>query len=127
MAFFMAYAYCKPDFAFGREWLFVFILTVFSTKCPLPLPAVSLHGNPLIVCTCQQCTCTVHLSVLQGRNCEIDTNSCRSSPCLNGGTCSNLDNDYTCRCPQGFTGDSCADVDDCTPGACSFGMCVVSI
>ncbi|XP_046574833.1 fibropellin-3-like [Haliotis rubra] len=32
---------------------------------------------------------------------------CDSSPCLNGGTCSNNQLNFTCDCRSGFTGDMC--------------------
>lgn len=36
---------------------------------------------------------------------------CSSGPCLNGGTCVDLGQDFTCLCPQGWSGLSC-DLDD---------------
>lgn len=40
----------------------------------------------------------------------MDLNMCRSSPCLNGGTCDNLPNAFVCNCTAGFTGPTCNDV-----------------
>jgi len=43
-----------------------------------------------------------------GKNCT-DANECLNSPCLNGGTCKNLDRGegFYCMCPDGFSGDIC--------------------
>lgn len=64
---------------------------------------------------------------MQGEYCEIDTNECRSSPCLNGATCYNLLNDYGCICTPGYTDYNCnSDVDECVIGICGEkGHCLV--
>lgn len=36
-----------------------------------------------------------------------DVDECASNPCLNGGTCSNRVNGFTCECAGGFVGDNC--------------------
>ena len=50
------------------------------------------------------CMCSPGLS---GRNCSVELNPCDSDPCLNGGTCSNDDQQPTCQCPNDFTGSFC--------------------
>ncbi|KAI8515726.1 hypothetical protein Bbelb_065390 [Branchiostoma belcheri] len=50
---------------------------------------------------CRQC-CTGH----EGADCT-DINECASYPCLNGGTCRNLNNTYRCDCVPGWTGVNC--------------------
>ena len=37
----------------------------------------------------------------------LDTNECGSSPCQNGGRCSDMENRYHCRCKGGFSGLNC--------------------
>ena len=37
----------------------------------------------------------------------LDINECSSSPCQNGGTCSDLLNSYTCSCASGYGGTQC--------------------
>lgn len=44
------------------------------------------------------------LSFFAGKNCEKNENDCINNPCLNGGTCQDGINNYTCRCKPGYTG-----------------------
>lgn len=39
----------------------------------------------------------------EGSTCATDINECESKPCLNGGSCRDLINGYTCACRQGGT------------------------
>ena len=36
-----------------------------------------------------------------------DINDCSTSPCDNGGTCTDGINTYTCQCSDGYTGNDC--------------------
>lgn len=38
----------------------------------------------------------------------LSDNSCASSPCLNGGTCTNSGQSFTCTCTSSFLGATCA-------------------
>lgn len=71
--------------------------------------------------------CHTYFSCLQGEHCEIDTNECRSNPCLNGATCTNLLDDFSCTCAAGFTDYNCnLDVDECANSICGpNGHCLV--
>ena len=73
----------------------------------------------------------LHTTHVQGVNCEMDLNSCRSSPCRNGGTCENKpDGFYVCTCPPGYTGFNCEIIERCLKlsSPCSNqGMCIVSL
>ena len=37
----------------------------------------------------------------------IDIDECGSTPCQNGGTCTDAVNGYDCTCVTGYTGDDC--------------------
>ena len=37
-----------------------------------------------------------------------DIDDCAVQPCLNGGNCIDLGNDYTCNCTDGYTGKNCS-------------------
>ena len=37
-----------------------------------------------------------------------DIDDCKSDPCLNGGTCKDGINSFTCQCAEGFDGSTCA-------------------
>lgn len=43
--------------------------------------------------------CLIHFFI--GRFCSESVNHCRSWPCVNGGSCRNLLDDYMCQCPFG--------------------------
>ena len=74
--------------------------------------------------------CTPSEARLGGKTgCELcsDFDECTSSPCQNGGRCSDHKNAYTCSCQSGFNGKNCeTDVDQCvdgTPGGpCNVGL-----
>lgn len=39
-----------------------------------------------------------------GDICDININECASNPCINGGTCRDDTDGFTCQCPQGYLG-----------------------
>ena len=64
----------------------------------------------------------------QGNDCEVDLNLCRSGPCMNGGTCTNSLNTYSCACLPSFTNLDCStELDACVSSPCVNGACVVSL
>jgi hypothetical protein len=57
-----------------------------------------------------------------GANCEKNIDDCASSPCANGGECTDLVNDYKCSCDVYFTGKRCQHLmDDCSSHPCQNG------
>ena len=45
----------------------------------------------------------------------VDIDECSSDPCMNGGTCTDDFNSYSCACVAGYTGETC-----------DIGMCYVT-
>merc|ERR1712168_1159693 len=67
-------------------------------------------------------TILVDVDGWSGKNCEIDTDDCASSPCKNGGICTDQFADYSCGCPDGWSGKNCEiDTDDCASSPCKNG------
>ncbi|XP_072021346.1 uncharacterized protein [Amphiura filiformis] len=58
-----------------------------------------------------------------------DANDCGLSPCLNGGSCTDGLDTYTCACATGFEGTNCeTNVNDCEPNPCvNGGYCEVGL
>ena len=42
-----------------------------------------------------------------GNNLLVDINECKSNPCENDSTCTDVEDGYTCACESGFTGPEC--------------------
>ncbi|XP_075972457.1 uncharacterized protein LOC142974178 [Anticarsia gemmatalis] len=54
-----------------------------------------------------------------GDRCELEYNECESSPCANGGTCTDRVGSFECSCGRGYTGNTCQlKVDLCSPNPC---------
>ncbi|XP_071481953.1 uncharacterized protein [Diadema antillarum] len=49
----------------------------------------------------------------------VDIDECESNPCLNGGTCQDDVNMYSCLCLPGYNGSNCqTDIDECDSNPC---------
>ncbi|CAH0724859.1 unnamed protein product, partial [Brenthis ino] len=54
-----------------------------------------------------------------GDRCELEYNECESSPCVNGGTCTDRVGGFECACGRGYTGNTCqSKVDLCLSNPC---------
>nr|XP_026693424.1 uncharacterized protein LOC100183806 [Ciona intestinalis] len=54
--------------------------------------------------------------------CMKDIDDCASTPCLNGGTCTDGVSSFTCACVNGYTGADCStNIDDCASTPCANG------
>ncbi|CAC5361885.1 unnamed protein product [Mytilus coruscus] len=86
-------------------------------------------GNPGSIGSTVTYTCQTGYLLLDGspsRKCELNAiwsgtkprcayyNSCASGPCKNGGSCTNIPDDYQCTCTHGWSGKNC-DVDILPP------------
>jgi surface protein len=71
-----------------------------------------------------ECVCVAGYT---GAQCETNINECNSSPCRNGGTCTDNVNGFSCACPPEFSGTQCeSDVNECSSLPChNGGTCVV--
>jgi len=67
-------------------------------------------------------------SCVAGTLCEWDIDECESSPCQNGGVCTDKVNAFECDCAAGYTGRLCAvEIDEClqpTSPCANNGTCV---
>jgi len=99
-------------------WLRVQVLTLIEY-----FTLFSLNLNTFFIC----------LSCYPGYTgglCQIDIDECLSSPCQNGGTCSQpYPNMYTCRCPRNYRGPQCLQfIDLCIGNSCvNGGTCVPNV
>ncbi|RMC11381.1 hypothetical protein DUI87_11500 [Hirundo rustica rustica] len=59
---------------------------------------------------------------------EATLDSCSSNPCKNGGTCEAKGDDFSCRCPEPYSGTTCEKVEDrCLEKNCHFGDCLITL
>uniref|UniRef100_A0A8C6MBV9 Delta-like protein n=1 Tax=Nothobranchius furzeri TaxID=105023 RepID=A0A8C6MBV9_NOTFU len=71
-----------------------------------------------------QCTCAEGYS---GATCERAEHACLSSPCSNGGSCSETSQGYECRCAPGWSGPSCTISTESRPTASRLSAACVDI
>jgi len=99
-------------------------------NCDVTEDPCSENGNPCnngAVCrTLPQgrytCQCT---EGWMGTHCDENIDDCLEQPCLLGGNCTDLVNDFKCDCPRGFMGKRCEEkMDLCVADPCVRGMCV---
>ena len=63
--------------------------------------------------SCTMCPSANLTTLESGAKSEEDcVGYCASSPCRNGGKCSNLDNDFNCSCPDHLAGKQCQSITD---------------
>ena len=60
------------------------------------------------------------------QNCSTNIDDCSGNPCLNGGTCVDGINSFSCTCIPGHTGSNCSvDINECESNQCqNGGTCV---
>ncbi|XP_028406465.1 uncharacterized protein LOC114528955 [Dendronephthya gigantea] len=82
-----------------------------------------------VVCYCQAleayadyCSSKVEIDWMNLDEFAICGTPCASTPCYNGGSCTNVGNSFECRCPAGFLGVRCEmeDVNKCEYVSCGF-------
>ncbi|XP_052808439.1 fibropellin-1-like isoform X2 [Mya arenaria] len=65
------------------------------------------------------CSCLAGYEAVSFFACQ-EINECASNPCINGGTCNDLVNEFTCTCATGFKGITCQ-TNDCNTLPCQNG------
>ncbi|XP_053405671.1 protein jagged-1b-like isoform X2 [Mercenaria mercenaria] len=93
---------------FSRTFLIITTLFIKDVSCDLCRDGVCKNGATCLLDSTKpegyRCDCVVGYD---GAQCEHNIDDCRPDPCLNGGKCEDLVNNYTCCCPYGFTGKNC--------------------
>ncbi|TNF33867.1 MAG: hypothetical protein EP329_07855 [Deltaproteobacteria bacterium] len=71
------------------------------------LPPTAICADPCVFGTCTApgtCTCDPGY---EGPTCAVDHDDCAPNPCLNGGTCTDGVDSFTCACVGAWTGTTC--------------------
>lgn len=103
----LTFAYLEPLFLHGTRLLLM--LDTWSMK---PYTCMNFHtSSHLKVLIQSKPSCSKISKYLHWQMNLVflnpDINECASMPCLNGGVCEDLLNNYTCTCTANFTGSHC--------------------
>ncbi|XP_054708436.1 protein jagged-1-like [Uloborus diversus] len=117
------YPGCKHGYCDGSPWQCICDVNWGGILCDQDLNYCGRHRPCQNLGTCQnvapdqyKCICPQGFS---GRNCEIVDNPCIMSPCLNGGTCSEISSTFICSCAPGWTGTRCENnINECESSPC---------
>ncbi|XP_074848983.1 protocadherin Fat 1 isoform X2 [Carettochelys insculpta] len=67
-------------------------------------------------------------ALFMGTHCEVSVNPCASNPCLYGGTCISVSDDFVCQCRGQYTGQRCQLGPYCKDNPCkNSGKCIDSL
>ncbi|KAH0616155.1 hypothetical protein JD844_027065 [Phrynosoma platyrhinos] len=74
---------------------------------------------------CYYCKCA---ALFMGIHCDVSVNPCASNPCLYGGTCIPVNDDFICQCRGLYTGQRCQIGPYCKDNPCkNSGTCIDSL
>ncbi|XP_060601390.1 sushi, nidogen and EGF-like domain-containing protein 1 [Ruditapes philippinarum] len=83
-------------------------------NCPCMEPEQCYVQDRFLACNCTD-------SGFTGCYCETNIDDCDPNPCLNGGTCIDGVNNYTCTCVDGWSGRNCEESNVCFSNPCGNG------
>ena len=104
------------------------VQVVIITRCkesssPQFHPLTSLNNTCMNIVRCLRAAqfqvVMFECLIFSGSRCETNINECEGAPCLNGATCLDEINNYSCSCSPGYEGRDCElNIDDCESAPC---------
>lgn len=122
----MPYPGCKHGYCNGSPWQCICDINWGGILCDQDLNYCGTRELCQNGGTCENnapdeymCRCPEGFS---GVNCEIVDNPCATSPCWNGGMCSEINGTFSCTCAPGWMGPMCKqNINECESNPCANG------